>query len=168
MASASRCCEGKITANGDSLYQRNFHMFLSSITYQYTMVYHGRQPISSPWLYQLGFPSPSPFNSTPDRVIREDRTLLEKMLPWDWPFSKAMGYFLNQWSMWEEPSLVWEVLSLAVQSYTWEQPKQCVKSKPASSIPQWHLLQFPPPGSCLEFLLWLLSVMGLELEIKAK
>jgi hypothetical protein len=40
-----------------------------------------------------------------------------------------------------------------------------MRSKPVSSISPWSLLQFLPPGPCLEFLSWLALLMESDLKV---
>lgn len=51
-----------------------------------------------------------------------------------------------------ETSLLWVVPVLGIQSCIRKQTKQDLKHKPVCTTPPWLLLQSPPPGFCLEFL----------------
>ena len=62
------------------------------------------------------------------------------------------------------PTMGSTIARLVVLGSVGNKAEQTMKSKPVSSIPLWPLIQFLPPSSCLEFLLWFSSVVQCELR----
>lgn len=76
------------------------------------------------------------------------------------PVSKSGGHFLdNDWCGRAQPTVgsatPWQVVPGGIR----KQAEQTIKSKSVSTSSPWSLLQCLPPGSQLEFLPWLPSVV---------
>ena len=93
-----------------------------------------------------------------DKVILEEGTSCEKMLPLGWPVSKLLVHFLDLYG--RAPLCIDSVIPVLVFLCTIrKQAEKAMRSKPVSSTPSWLLHQFLTPGSCPLFQPRLSSLM---------
>ena len=90
------------------------------------------------------------------KLFGKKKTSTEKIPP----TTGLWGIFMiDDWSGWTTFLVDVATRSLEVLGFIRRQAEQAIMIKPLSHTPPWPLHQFLPPGSCFEFLSWLLLVV---------